>query len=135
MSRLKFIFLLTCLIHVNTPKIFADSELTSLKWKNRILVILSASPHNKELEDQRSIAGNNDAGFKERYLVVLTETDPEGGLHRKFKVAAQDFRVLLIGKDGHVALERSTPITAEILFSVIDSMPMRREEMKASQPR
>ena len=119
---------------MNTPKIFADSELAPFRWKNRILVILSNS-QSKELEGQQSIAASNDAGFKERDLIVLTETDPQGGLHRKFKVTAQDFRVLLIGKDGHVALERSTPITAEALFSVIDAMPMRREEMKASQRR
>jgi Domain of unknown function (DUF4174) len=38
--------------------------------------------------------------------------------------------VLLIGKDGHTALQRPKPVNADVVFSAIDRMPMRRDEMR-----
>jgi Domain of unknown function (DUF4174) len=38
---------------------------------------------------------------------------------------------MLIGKDGHTALERSKPVGNQELFGRIDAMPMRRQEMRS----
>ena len=40
------------------------------------------------------------------------------------------FRFILIGKDGGIKLSSDKPVTLEQLFALIDSMPMRRYEVK-----
>jgi hypothetical protein len=57
------------------------------------------------------------AGLKERDLEVITQT------------SAPAFRVRLVGKDGGVKLDRSTPMTIDELFTIIDAMPMRQDEV------
>ena len=69
-------------------------------------------------------------GFRERDLIVLSESEPDGELHRKFKLSGTSFRVLLIGKDGHVVVTESNPIKSERLFALIDAMPMRQKEVR-----
>ncbi|NBF41151.1 MAG: DUF4174 domain-containing protein [Spirochaetes bacterium] len=58
--------------------------------------------------------------------------DPEciDSLRDKYGVDGQQFVVLLIGKDGGVKLRAEEPVTTTELFSLIDSMPMRRREIR-----
>jgi hypothetical protein len=37
---------------------------------------------------------------------------------------------VLIGKDGGEKLRRTTPLSPEELFAIVDAMPMRRAEMR-----
>jgi hypothetical protein len=109
---------------------FSPPDLASFQWKNRLLVLLAPSANDTELKKQQAIASEVTAGFSARDLILLAETRPAGPLHRKFGVMGGDFRVLLIGKDGHTALERSNVVSSQELFSVIDAMPMRRDEIR-----
>jgi hypothetical protein len=109
---------------------FAETDLTSFKWKNRVLVILAPSADDPRLKEQRAIAAAGISGFSERDLVVVAETGSDGPLHRKFGLRVSDFQVLLIGKDGHLALQWTKPVSSEVLYSAIDKMPMRRDEMR-----
>ncbi len=45
----------------------------------------------------------------------------------------QDFRLVLIGKDGGVKRVDTTPLALAALFGTVDKMPMRREEMRATK--
>jgi hypothetical protein len=57
-------------------------------------------------------------------------------LRKKFNIV-NDFIFILIGKDGTFKLRAEKPVSSDGLFSLIDSMPMRKEEMrrKAGQSR
>jgi len=48
-------------------------------------------------------------------------------------VQAGTFQVLLIGKDGGVKLRSSGPVSMKDLFGLIDSMPMRQQEMDSKK--
>jgi hypothetical protein len=50
-------------------------------------------------------------------------------LRGEFKVPVGDFAFILIGKDGTVKLRSNQTVLSGDLFALIDSMPMRREEM------
>ena len=39
-------------------------------------------------------------------------------------------RILLVGKDGGVKLRSEEPVSIQRIFDLIDSMPMRRREMR-----
>jgi hypothetical protein len=117
----------TCLV---TMIAFAETDLSTFKWKNRVLVLLAPSDHDPRLGEQQATATAGAAGFSERDLIVVTEIGTEGPLHRMFATRVGDFQVVLVGKDGHSTLQWSKPVSSEVLFSVIDKMPMRRNEMR-----
>jgi hypothetical protein len=117
----------TCLV---TMIAFAETDLPTFKWKNRVLVLLAPSDHDPRLGEQQATATAGAAGFSERDLIVVTEIGTEGPLHRMFATRVGDFQVVLVGKDGHSTLQWSKPVSSEVLFSVIDKMPMRRNEMR-----
>jgi hypothetical protein len=51
-------------------------------------------------------------------------------LRERYSVGRRQFRALLVGKDGGVKLSSGRAISANRLFGLIDSMPMRRKEMR-----
>jgi hypothetical protein len=114
---------------ISSMTAFADPDLPSYRWKNRVLVILAPSDKDQKLEEQRASASASAAGFSERDLIVVTEIGVEGPIHRKYGIRESDFQVLLIGKDGRSTLQWPKPVSSEVIFSAIDRMPMRREEM------
>ena len=50
--------------------------------------------------------------------------------YREFGVTDDEFNAILVGKDGTVKLNRKTAVSAQALFDLIDSMPMRQWEMQ-----
>ena len=50
--------------------------------------------------------------------------------YQRFVVAGKQFRVMLVGKDGNVKLDRHKPVFTKELFALIDAMPMRQHEMQ-----
>ena len=83
-------------------------------------------------------------GFAERDL-VLVEVLAEGKssvngqpideasaakLRDRFGIGKEDFRVILVGKDGGAKRQDSHPVQTSAIFNEIDAMPMRRQEMR-----
>lgn len=93
-------------------------DLSPYQWKNRVLVI--AAPHHTDTQYREQAASLISVyrGLLERDLIVLT----------RFGGAA--FTITLVGKDGGVKLKRDKVLSSAELFSVIDTMPMRRDEMR-----
>jgi Domain of unknown function (DUF4174) len=107
----------------------ADPDLAGRQWKKRVVVVLAPSENDPHLKRQQASAAKVYAEFLERDLTLINEI-AEGSLHQKYGVPSHEFQVLLIGKDGHTAANWSTPITSAELFSIIDVMPMRRDEIR-----
>jgi len=125
---------------------FALSEsttLAALRDHARPLLIFSPSAGDPRLLEQLKILRAQAGDAAERDLVAIAI--PEGGdapsedkfseaeanrARRRFHIGAGEFLVVLVGKDGGEKLRSPKPIPFEKLRSVIDSMPMRREEMK-----
>jgi len=51
-------------------------------------------------------------------------------LREKFGIRRAEFAVILIGKDGGIKLDRKEHTKLDDIFSLIDAMPMRQEEMR-----
>ena len=118
--KLGFAGLAACLAHGCTGEPAAGLALPDLaehRWKHRVLIIDTPSVQDAPYRQQISAFGAASAGLKERNLEVITQT------------SAPAFRVRLVGKDGGVKLDRSTPMTTHALFALIDAMPMRQDEL------
>ncbi len=57
-----------------------------------------------------------------------------GSVRSSVGVGSDSFRVILVGKDGGQKLSRKAPVSFEELSRLVDSMPMRRQEIKQRAP-
>lgn len=114
------------------------------RGKNRLLLVFSPSPRDSRLAEQRTEIQRNRDGLLERDMVVYQmvidgQSYCEGGpidvqtaheIRRQFGVPDDSFQVILVGKDGAVKLRRVTSTRLWKVFSLIDAMPMRQQEMR-----
>jgi hypothetical protein len=104
----------------------------------RPLYVFAPSADDPRLARQRAIVAGAAAGFRDRDMPVIVvaggsvagSSRTAAALRARFGVAASAFRVVLVGKDGGVKLSAGTPVTADTLYRLVDSMPMRRREMR-----
>ena len=125
----------------------ADLDLDSLRWKKRVIVIFSPAESDASFQLQKQRLASSAEGVLERHLMVLEIVEPGQSrvgnqllseksirdIRKRLGVQAGTFQVLLIGKDGGVKLRSSEPVSTRDLFGLIDSMPMRRQEMESKK--
>jgi len=125
----------------------ADLDLDALRWKNRVLVLFSPSESDASFQSQKQGLASSAEEVLDRNLMIL-EIVEQGqsragnqllseksvqAIRKRFGVQAGTFQVLLIGKDGGVKLRSSGPVSMKDLFGLIDSMPMRQQEMDSKK--
>jgi hypothetical protein len=112
--------------------------LNNYRWKNRIIVILSKD--DKLIQKQKKIFDKSLEGILERDVIIFgveKNTVPYiklnhsylNSIKKEFNLGIDD-KIVLFGKDGSIKGSWKEPITAEKLFKLIDSMPMRKAEMQ-----
>jgi hypothetical protein len=119
------------------------SELTSYRWKNRLLLIFSPNPSDiryvgfhrditrevAELEDRDLVVFRvfeNGASFSADQPLTVEGAEM---LRSRFEIEKGGLVVILIGKDGGVKMMRKDAPELQDIFERIDRMPMRRQEM------
>ena len=120
----------------------ASDVMAELAWQKRVLLLFAPSPQDAGLQRQDEILDAVEEGLDERDMAVVRifadervtlndrrHSQSGASFHRKFAVDAGEFRVILVGKDGSVKLDRNAVVSDDELFRLIDSMPMRRYEM------
>ncbi|MFO7719374.1 MAG: DUF4174 domain-containing protein [Gillisia sp.] len=124
-------------------------ELSVHRWENRLLIVLTEDPVDILYKKQLEELSNCRKGLEDRKLLVYQSTpdkfrvglDAEGewknssDIYKKYKGNESGFQVLLIGLDGGVKINQSEIISCEKLFGTIDSMPMRKAEMRKNKER
>ncbi len=131
------------MVHTSEKVSVADLDLDSLRWKNRVLVLFSPSESDASFQLQKQGLASSAQGVLERDLMVLKiveQGQSRAGnpllseksvqdIRKRLGAVGGSFQVLLIGKDGGVKLRSSEPVSMKDLFGLIDSMPMRQQEM------
>ena len=120
-----------------------SQDFSKHRWSNRLLVILTNDANSPLVNKQLKELENNRQAVEERRLLTYFVT-PE-----RYKLLSEDeqwqtessfaeytlskpFEVLLIGLDGDIKQRESGVFEASKLISIIDSMPMRRAEMRGN---
>jgi len=96
---------------------------------DRTLLIFGKEAAPGTVEQQLLLFQKDTAGMKERDLKIQV-IDTGNSLIKKYKVLENQFTVLLLGKDGGEKLRTLQLLSTANLFSIIDAMPMRRQEMR-----
>lgn len=72
------------------------------------------------------------AGCAERDLeIIIADTAKlRDDLYQRYRAKADQFTVVLVGKDGGEKFRSTKPVSTQQLFAIIDQMPMRKQEIK-----
>lgn len=109
-------------------------SIAGMRWERRILLVSAPAANDAALVAQRNIVARWKAGAEARDLSLIEiagkgvtgATDTADVLRHKYRLPADRFSVVLIGKDGGEKLRRSNPLPSLSLEETIDAMPMRR---------
>lgn len=115
--------------------------LEEYRWKNRLLLILNPTGPETSLHPQIEAFSNYSEEVAERDLLIFVLrdnnlTDMKGS---EIQMAAENLPysdyegVVLIGKDGGVKLKEPFLVDPGKIFELIDSMPMRKAEIRSSE--
>ncbi|WP_374950317.1 DUF4174 domain-containing protein [Mucilaginibacter sp.] len=96
----------------------------------RVLTVYTPGINNAQYIKQMQLFNQDKPGMANRDLVIETHVygSQTAALYKKNHVK-NTFTVTLTGKDGGEKLRSNQPLTLQKLFAVIDTMPMRRQEM------
>ena len=146
MKTILMIMMILTILSIGSSRDAAAQALdfTRYQWKNRLLFIFAPNHYHTAFDPLHKSLAAQGAEVSERDLVVFeilesassnSDEAPDDSvsahfLRQKFGVRPGDFRVLLIGKDGGIKLDRNDRTELKEIFDLIDSMPMRREEMR-----
>lgn len=114
-------------------------DVSELIWRNRVILIKGSDAEITELQKRRS-------DIDERHIVWFVidgqslTTNYDQTIFDKLssfletKYFTEEFSTVLIGKDGGIKMTQNT-LNLNHIFSLIDSMPMRIQEMKQANGR
>ena len=117
-----------------------------LTWEKRVLLVFAPDDQEQSARRQEAILEGIDSGLIERDMTVIrvfadnrvyidghSHEQSAASFYPRFGVNSDEFRVILVGKDGGVKLDQSNTVTGNDLFGLIASMPMRRYEMQSDE--
>ena len=128
-------FILLLLLNPNNSKI--NDHLKDLKWKNRVLVVVT-----NDKEEINDLTTNHNIELTEREFVII-QFDGENSfidnklmskrfsesIKKKIKDIPEKVYLILIGKDGEIKNLYTKNTNLNEIFSEVDKMPMRINEM------
>ena len=105
-----------------------------MRGERRVLIVAAPTSEDPGLTKQRQALASWKQGAAERDVETIEvvgqsvsgSSDAGAALRQRYSLPLKAFSVILIGKDGHVALRSATPWPASQIESAIDAMPMRR---------
>ena len=121
--------LLLSFMTIMIPKELQGFELSQYLWKNRIILTFADDEDHADLIRLKVEMKENNCEILNRNLLHFhfTNDGKSGNLTTKND---QSFRILLFGKDGGIKYESNRFVSLTQLFELIDSMPMRQDEMQ-----
>lgn len=106
------------------------------RGQQRVLLLYAPAPNDARLRRQRQLLAADGPGLTARDLLVrellgsqLSAADMRY-LTQRLGVKTGGFALVLVGKDGGVKRLKTQPVAPKSLFSTIDAMPMRQQEMR-----
>lgn len=122
--------------------ITSSQNMKSHQWKNRVLLVISDNKSNVDFANQTQLLKDKSLELIERKLIVYQITKNAYSynynqswilstkLYRKHNKEKATFKVILIGLDGGIKLKQTSILSEKKLFTIIDGMPMRKQELK-----
>ena len=121
--------LLLSFITIMIPKELQGIELSRYLWKNRIILTFADDQDHPDLIRLKVEMKENECEILNRDLLHFHFSN-DGKTGNQTTTNDQSFRILVIRKDGGIKYESKRSVSLIKLFELIDSMPMRQDEMQ-----
>ncbi len=143
-DRLLFVVVIAAAMLVYDGRDILAMDLSQFQWKHRLLFLFAPdASHPYFVLMQNEIAEQTDA-VKERDLLIFEileqgasrldsaplDRQSAVSIRDQFAISPQAYSAILVGKDGGVKLKRDKYVSLASVFGLIDSMPMRQNEMR-----
>jgi len=141
MSKTWTLFASALLIFPTVTSFSQSETLEALLWKNRVILYFADEKGTKALADLIQIKST---GIAERDLKFVRVNGPLDlpfhykladeellKLQKHWSFAADQNTFVLIGKDGGLKSRQNGALDLKSWFALIDSMPMRQQEMES----
>ena len=144
MPRFHSLLILLLILTVSTPVTSSAQDiLAQYRWQNRVVILFAEGVDNDKAAGFLASLSERQPDFIDRDMLLITVYPEKAkiageaisaqaavALQNRYNQDNANFRVLLIGKDGGVKLNRIKETALQNLFDLIDTMPMRRQEMR-----
>ena len=122
-------------------------NLKEYRWENRLLVVFAEHEKTPAYQALTQEIEELSEEFEDRDMVLISlfeqgestdgnksiAAEDAARLRQQFDVNTGAYQVFLIGKDGGIKRQGGPEIRLQSLFALIDTMPMRRNEMRRNQ--
>jgi hypothetical protein len=115
---------------VVAPLHAAELHLDEMLWIKRPVVVFADTPADPRFIEQMRLLAERPEVLAEREVVVIVDTDPAARSDVRLKLRPRGFMLVVIGKDGQVALRKPSPWDVRELTRAIDKMPLRQDELR-----
>lgn len=144
MKAFTLIFFILIALNVCAPGEATSMDLTQFQWKNRLLFLFAPDRGHpfynhlhRQIVDQKSEVEDRDLlifsvllqGPSQMNTTAIDRQEADS-IRDRFMIPPQEFSLILIGKDGGIKLKRNDQVDLTEVFELIDSMPMRQNEMR-----
>ena len=144
MKTLSAIFLVLIAFILCIPGKTTPMDLNQYQWKNRLLFLFAPDSSHPSFKHIHSQIVDQRPEVDDRDLVIFSvlehgpsqmdatviDRQAADSIRERFSIAPNAFSLILIGKDGGLKLKRHDRVDLAEVFELIDSMPMRRNEMQ-----
>ena len=126
----KLIFLFIFYLFLNTKLAMAEKKsLSNYLWENRLLIISFEKGDNEVKNSTNEYIKKNQCQFDDRNLKVIFFENYKNSNYQSPSYITGNYGFWLVGYDGGVKLFSKEISILKNIFSTIDSMPMRKNEM------
>ena len=108
-------------------------SLSTFMWEKRLVILAINNSNLSFLEKTQQFINNNLCEFKDRNLKFIPYQNSTNKDYQTPTYIKNQYGFWLVGYDGQVKLYSKELSFLNMLFEEIDTMPMRKDEMSASQ--
>lgn len=108
----------------------SDINLNDFIWLARPIVIFADSPNDPNFRHQLDLLAERTDDLAARDVLLITDADPNDASDIRQKLRPRGFQLVLIDKDGRVALRKPAPWSIRELGRSIDKSPLRQQEIE-----
>ena len=144
MRKFVVIFSMLVTLTVWSPEETWSMDLSQFKWKNRLLFLFGEDASDPLFKNLQSQIVAQKAEVDDRDLIVfevpakglgrmntsILDRKEADSIRNHFAITGDEFSLILVGKDGGIKLKRMDQVDLREVFELIDSMPMRQNEMR-----
>ncbi len=111
------------------PVAASEIMLADLLYQKRIVAIFADSPEDPVFLRQMALLTVNPGNLQDRDVIVVFDTNPAQPSELRKKLRPKGFSLVIMDKDGKIALRKPRPWDTREISRTIDKFPSRRDEV------